>query len=68
MYYSLTIDKSFIEKQVSDATKREFKISGEISPDFGLIPSVTITQLSLANAEWASKKPLANIGQSNRTV
>lgn len=57
------IDKSYVEKQVSDAIKREFKINGELSPSISLSPSVKITGATLSNAEWGSKKQMAEIGE-----
>ncbi len=56
------INKEMVEKQISEATGREFKIEGELKPVFSLTPSVKAEKVSMANAAWGSKSKLASIG------
>lgn len=57
-----SINNSYIAEKVSDAIGREIKINGEVSPKLSLIPSIQITNLVVANAEWASKNDMLTIG------
>lgn len=56
------INKELVEKQVTEATGREFKIEGELKPVFSLTPSVRAEKVSMANAPWGGAPKLASIG------
>jgi uncharacterized protein involved in outer membrane biogenesis len=55
--------KARIESLVSNLTGREFAIEGELRIE--LIPSVSLVaeNARLANAEWASKQPMIEVGR-----
>ncbi len=65
---TLFIDKEVVQQQISKSLGRELVINGEISPQIGLSPTIKITDVVLANAEWGSKKPLAKIGEVEVTL
>jgi uncharacterized protein involved in outer membrane biogenesis len=51
--------KGPIERRVSAATGREFRIAGPLDVDFGRIVIVRLEDLSLANARWALTPQMA---------
>ena len=57
------ISTSYIAKLASDAIGREVQINGEISPNISLTPSIKISKLTIANAEWAGEEKMLNIGE-----
>jgi uncharacterized protein involved in outer membrane biogenesis len=62
-FVDLGIHKTRIESLVSDITGRTFSIDGELKIE--LFPSVQVVaeNVHLANAEWASKEPMLQVGR-----
>ncbi|MFM8990724.1 MAG: AsmA family protein, partial [Alphaproteobacteria bacterium] len=60
---SLDLDsyKPQIAAQVKAATGRDLEIRGRIAPRLGLSPSVSVEGVSLSNASWGEKRPMASV-------
>ncbi|MBM3629383.1 MAG: AsmA family protein [Alphaproteobacteria bacterium] len=60
---SLDLDsyKPQIAAQVKAATGRDLEIRGRIAPRLGLSPSVSVEGVSLSNASWGDKRPMAAV-------
>ena len=60
--------KARIERLVSDLTGRAFVIDGEL--EIELFPSVTLVaeKTHLANADWASKQPMVEVGRLGANI
>jgi uncharacterized protein involved in outer membrane biogenesis len=56
--------KPVIEKQVSEATGREFHIAGDSDLKLSLMPSLVLRDVSLANAPWGSQAHMLRVGQA----
>jgi hypothetical protein len=63
--YLSTLDfetlKAEVEQRVEAATGRQLTLEGPVSFSIGLQPSVTIDQVSLANAEWGSQPEMVSL-------
>ncbi len=57
------IDKSLLERKVEEATGRKMVIAGELKPQLSMMPSVKVTDVSFANAEWGTRADMAKIGE-----
>lgn len=67
-YANLDRHRDQLERIVSEATGREFRVSGDVDVD--LWPSVMLKaeNVSLANAPWGSEAEMANIGYFSTSV
>jgi uncharacterized protein involved in outer membrane biogenesis len=59
--YDFNRFKPEIVQKVREATGRELTLGGDIRVDFGFIPSLSVTDVSLSNASWGSRKALVKI-------
>ena len=50
--------KSYVERQVTEKTGREFMIRGDLDVSLSLNPRISVEGLSLANAEWGTEQPM----------
>ena len=55
--------KGLIADAVTDATGRQLVIKGDLTIAISLLPEVVVTDVTLANAPWASQPQMAHIGQ-----
>ena len=55
--------KGPIERQVSAATGREFRIEGDLRVRLGSTLRIGADGLRLANAEWAAERDMVNVGR-----
>ena len=60
--------RSNIEAAVTEATGREFRVAGEFEVMVFPAPSVLATDVTLANAAWASDAPFLTAGHVSATV
>ena len=55
--------KGLIADAVTDATGRQLTIKGDLTIAISLLPELVVTDVTLANAPWASQPQMAHIGQ-----
>ena len=55
--------KGLIADAVTDATGRQLAIKGDLTIAISLLPELVVTDVTLANAPWASQPQMAHIGQ-----
>jgi len=60
--------RSDVEKAVSAATGREFRIAGDFKPQVFPAPALVVEDITLANAVWAGDTPFVSIGHLSVTV
>ncbi|MEA3412510.1 MAG: AsmA family protein [Pseudomonadota bacterium] len=60
--------KGVIEKQVSAATGREFRIAGDSELSVSLVPGIVLRDVSLANASWGSEPQMVQVGEAELQV
>ena len=53
--------KGPIERGVSKATDREFRIDGDLKLRWGFPPTITAKDVHLANAAWSGKREMAHV-------
>ncbi len=53
--------RGLIAEQVKSATGRELVIKGDLKAAIGLTPSVTVDEVSFANAPWGSRPQMAQV-------
>ncbi len=53
--------KAMIEKQAEAATGRKLEIAGDVKMHVSLTPAIVMEDVSLANAPWAGREPMARI-------
>ncbi len=55
--------KGLIADAFTDATGRQLAIKGDLTIAISLLPEIVVTDVTLANAPWASQPQMAHIGQ-----
>ncbi len=53
--------KALIETQTEKATGRKLEIAGDVKMEISLSPAIVMEEVTLANAPWAAKRPLAHV-------
>lgn len=56
--------KTYIETKISKETGRECRIEGDIVPVFGLLPSLALHDLRLANTAWGSSPNMLRVDEA----
>jgi len=67
-FADLSSYRSDVEKAVSAATGRDFRIAGEFKPQVFPAPALIAEDITLANAEWAGDTPFVSVGHLSVTV
>jgi len=57
-----------IEQMVKEATGRELNLAGDISLAVGFSPALVVTDITFANAPWASQPQMVKIGKLQAQV
>lgn len=60
-FYDFSKFKPVITQAVKEATGRELKIGGEIHFNMGLIPAVSLENISFQNASWGSRPEMVTV-------
>jgi AsmA family protein len=60
--------KGPLESRVSAALSREFRIEGDLDVDLSLHPRITVTDVRLANPDWASDAPMLAVPRASAVV
>jgi len=53
--------KPYVERKVTEATGREFRIKGDLDVRLSLHPLISAQGLTLANADWGTKQPMLDV-------
>lgn len=68
LFADLSTFKPDIEAAVSDITGREFKINGDFELDALPSPYVSMTSVTLANADWSDRADMIELGSASVRV
>ena len=53
--------KPLVARMVEEATGRKLSLSGEVNLEIGLMPTLVVTNIALANASWGSQPQMIEI-------
>ena len=53
--------KPLIAKMVEDVTGRKLSLGGEVNLEIGLMPTLVVTNIALANVPWGSQPQMIEI-------
>jgi len=60
--------RMILAQRLADLLGREVVISGGFNLELGLNPTITVQQVSVANAAWGDKRPMLQLGQVEATL